>query len=156
MGTDASRVQMVSGLSGRAQCWVESLILALGVPSAIWVVSKVISLSFPAVVHGSPEQRFLAWLSGGVIVEWLFVIGLWFALQSRGLSFRDLGVWGLGTWPVWVVALLLAAVSAPNTHSDLIRVLAAWNSPLCCAGYGHHSWILRRSPLSRLSNDRIR
>ena len=75
MGTDASRVQMVSGLSGRAQCWVESLILALGGPSAIWVVSKVISLSFPAVVHGSPEQRFLAWLSGGVIVEWLFVIG---------------------------------------------------------------------------------
>ena len=42
MGTDASRVQMVSGLSGRAQCWVESLILALGGPSAIWVVSKVI------------------------------------------------------------------------------------------------------------------
>ncbi|OLD19544.1 MAG: hypothetical protein AUI85_02600 [Acidobacteriales bacterium 13_1_40CM_3_55_5] len=69
---------------------MEPLILALGGPSAIWVVSKVISLSFRAVVHGSPEQRFLAWLSGGVIVEWLFVIGLWFALQSRGLSFRDL------------------------------------------------------------------
>src|SRR6267143_1968770 len=92
MGTDASRVQMVSGLSGRAQCWVESLILALGGPS-----------------------------------------GLWFALQSRGLSFRDLGVWGLGTWPAWVVALLLAALSIGGN----LRFLPRMHIPISYAFLPH-------------------
>ena len=164
MGTDASRVQMVSGLSGRAQCWVESLILALGGPSAIWVVSKVISLSFPAVVHGSPEQRFLAWLSGGrnrrvaVCDRALVCIAEPRALlqRSRSLGLGNMASVGRRTPVGSAFCRQQSPVSAPNAHSDLIRVLAAWNSPLCCAGYGHHSWILRRSPLSRLSNDRIR
>jgi hypothetical protein len=55
---------------------VESLILDLGIPAAIWVVSRVISASIPAAVRGSPEQRFFFWFSAGVIVEWLFVVGL--------------------------------------------------------------------------------
>ncbi len=95
---------------GWIQHWLEFLILALGVPSAIWAVSKLILLFVPAAIHGSPEQRYMLWISGG-LVEWLFVLVLWFVLRSRGSSFRDLGVWRIGTWPAWTVALLLAALS---------------------------------------------
>ena len=82
---------------------MESLVLGLGIPAAIWVVSRVISASIPAAVHGSPEQRFFFWFSAGVIAEWLFAIGLWFVARRRGLSFADseFGVWGhgqLGSW----------------------------------------------------------
>lgn len=162
MATQGSGVRVVRASSGRLQCWVESLVLGLGIPAAIWVVSKLISTSFPAAVHGSPEQRYLFWLSAGVIVEWLFVIGLWFASRRRGLSFGDFGVWRLGTWLGWVVALLFAAlslsaassVSASNAHSNLIRVLTAcWISPHCCSPSRSHGGILRRSSVSRLSND---
>jgi CAAX protease family protein len=83
---------------------------------------RVISASFPAAVHGSPEQRFLFWLSGGVIVEWLFVIGLWIVLRRRGLSFKDFGVWRLGTWSAWVVALLFAALSIGSNLRFLPRM----------------------------------
>lgn len=122
MVTHASGVQMASGSPGRLLCWVESLILALGVPAAIWGVSKLISISVPAALHGSPEQRFLLWISAGVVVEWLFVIVLWFALRSRGLSFKDLGVWRLGTWPGWIVALLFAALSIGSNLRFLPRM----------------------------------
>jgi CAAX protease family protein len=122
MATQASGVKGVTPSSSRLQCWVESLILGLGIPSAIWAVSKVISVSIPAAVHGSPEQRFFFWFSAGVVVEWLFVIGLWFVLRRRGLSFTDLGVWRLGTWPAWVVALLLAALSIGSNLRLLPRM----------------------------------
>jgi len=72
---------------------VESLVLGLGIPAAIWVVSRAISAFIPAAVQGSPEQRFFFWFSAGLIVEWLFVIGLWFVVRRRGLSFADFGVW---------------------------------------------------------------
>jgi hypothetical protein len=127
---------------------VELLILGLGIPSAIWAVSRLISVSIPAAVHGSPEQRFFFWFSAGVVVEWLFVLGLWFVLRRRGLSFTDLGVWRLGTWPAWVVALLLAALSIgsnlrllPRMH-DLICVLATWIPSLCCPHSWNHRWFL--------------
>ena len=55
MATQASGVKGVTASPSRLQCWVESLALGLGIPSAIWAVSRLISLSIPAAVHGSPE-----------------------------------------------------------------------------------------------------
>jgi hypothetical protein len=66
MDTHVSRVQTASAASGRLVCWLESLIVGLGIPAAIWIISKLISLSIPAAVHGSAEQRFLLWILGGV------------------------------------------------------------------------------------------
>jgi hypothetical protein len=111
MDTHVSRVQTASFSSGGLVCWLESLIVGLGIPAAIWAVSKLISLSIPAAVHGSAEQRFLLWILGGVIVEWVFVVVVWFVLRTRGSSFKDIGVCRLGTWPAWVMALLSAALS---------------------------------------------
>ena len=53
MDTPVLGVQTATASSGRLLCWLESLILGLGVPAAIWVVSKLISISVPAAVHGS-------------------------------------------------------------------------------------------------------
>ena len=133
MATQASELKGVTASSSRLQCWVESLILGLGIPSAIWAVSKLISVSIPAAVHGSPEQRFFFRFSAGIVVEWLFVIGLWFVLRRRGLSFTDLGVWRLGTWPAWVVALLLAALSIGSN----LRLLPRMHVPISDAFLPH-------------------
>jgi membrane protease YdiL (CAAX protease family) len=133
MATQPSGAKGVAPSSSRLQCWGESLILGLGIPSAIWLVSKLISVSIPAAVHGSPEQRFFFWFSAGVVVEWLFVIGLWFVLRRRGLSFADLGVWRLGTWPAWVVALLLAVLSIGSN----LRLLPRMHVPISSAFLPH-------------------
>jgi CAAX protease family protein len=133
MATQASGVKGITVSSSRFQCWVESLILGLGIPSAIWAVSRLISVSIPAAVHGSPEQRFFFWFSAGVVVEWLFVIGLWFVLRRRGLSFIDLGVWRLGTWPGWIVALLFAALSIGSN----LRLLPRMHVPISDAFLPH-------------------
>jgi membrane protease YdiL (CAAX protease family) len=133
MATQAWGVKAVTPPSGRLQCWVESLVLGVGIPSAIWAVSRLISASIPAAVHGSPEQRFFWWLTGGVIVEWLFVVGLWFVLRHRGLSFKDLGFWNLGTWPAWVVALLLAFLSIASN----LRLLPRMHVPISYAFMPH-------------------
>src|SRR5437660_1323863 len=111
MDIHVARVQTSSASPGRLLCWLESLIIGIGVPAAIWFISKLISLSIPAAVHGSAEQRFLLWILGGVIVEWVFVIAVWFVLRTRRSSFKNIGVWRLGTWPAWVMALLFAALS---------------------------------------------
>jgi membrane protease YdiL (CAAX protease family) len=76
----------------------------------------------PAAVHGSPQQRFLLWIIGPAIAEWLFVIVLWLVLQNRGLSFRDLGVWRLGGWKAWAVALLFGALSITSNLRFLPRM----------------------------------
>ena len=117
-----SETQAANSPSSQLLCWVESLMLALGIPSAIWAVSKLISLSVPAAVHGSSEQRFLLWIMGGVIVEWLFVIVLWFVLRNRGYTFNDLGVWSLGRWYAWAIALLFAALSIASNLRFLPRM----------------------------------
>ena len=65
METSVSGGRSDGAWSGRLFCWVESLILGLGVPAGIWVVSRLISLYVPAAVHGSREQRFLFWILGG-------------------------------------------------------------------------------------------
>jgi membrane protease YdiL (CAAX protease family) len=122
MDTHVSGVQTVRVSSGGLVCWLESLTVGLGIPAVIWVVSKLISLSIPAAVHGSAEQRFLLWILGGVIVEWVFVVVVWFVLRTRGSSFKDIGVWRLGTWPAWVMALLFAALSIGSNLRFLPRM----------------------------------
>jgi len=122
MDTHISSVPTAGASSGRLGCWLESLILGLGIPAAIWIVSKLISLSFSAAVHGSAEQRFLFWILGGGIVEWGFVAVVWFVLRTRGSSFKGIGVWRLGRWPGWVMALLFAALSIGSNLRFLPRM----------------------------------
>ena len=111
MTTQTTRPKVVTSPSGRSRCWVESLTLGLGIPAMIWFFSKLITSSVPAAVNGSPEQRFFFWFIAGVIAEWLFVIGVWFLLKNRGISFKVLGVWRVGTLSAWVLALALAVLS---------------------------------------------
>jgi hypothetical protein len=112
---------------------LDSLVLALGIPAGIWVVSKFITASFPAAVHGSPEQRFFFWFSAGVIVEWLFVVGLWFVLRRRRTSFAAIGVWRFGAWPAWVLALSLAALSIASN----LRLFPRMGIPISSAFFPH-------------------
>jgi membrane protease YdiL (CAAX protease family) len=121
--------QFASHSAGRLRCWLKSLILGLGIPAGIWVVSGVISLSIPSAVHASPEERYFLWLSAGVIVEWLFVLALWIWIRNRGSSFANLGVWRFGTWPAWVIALLFAAFSIASN----LRFLPRMHIPLSYA-----------------------
>ncbi len=122
MDSHDSEVQTIGAPSGRLRCWAESLILGLGVPAAIWLVSKLIAFSIPAALHGSPEQRFLLWIMGGLIVEWSFTVLLWFLLRARGSSFKDLGVWRIGRWPAWAMALGFAALSIGSSLRFLPRM----------------------------------
>jgi membrane protease YdiL (CAAX protease family) len=111
MAAQAVGPNAVTSPAGRLRCWTESLALGLGIPALIWFFSKLITNSIPAAASGSPEQRFFFWFIAGVVAEWLFVIGVWFLLKNRGVSFRDLGVWRIGTWSAWLLALALAALS---------------------------------------------
>jgi membrane protease YdiL (CAAX protease family) len=111
MTTETMESAAITQPSGRWQCWIESLTLGLGIPTSIWLFSRFITSSVPAAVHGSPEQRFFFWFISGVIVEWLFVVGVWFLLRHRGSSFKDLGLWRVGTWSAWLLALGLAFLS---------------------------------------------
>ena len=129
MVTVISRASTTSASPGRLVCWLESFIVGLGIPAAIWMISKLISLSIPAASHGSAEQRFLFWILGGAIAEWGFVVVVWFALRSRGSSFKDIGVWRLGIWPAWVVALLFAALSIGSN----LRFLSRMHIPIAYA-----------------------
>jgi membrane protease YdiL (CAAX protease family) len=129
MNTGISGVKTDSKSPGRLTCWLESLIIGLGVPAAIWIISKLISSSIPAAVHGSPAQRFLLWILGGVIAEWAFVIAVWFRLRAHGSSFRDIGVWRSGTWAAWVMALLFAALSIGSN----LRLLPLMHIPISYA-----------------------
>lgn len=133
MSAPVSEIQAVGDSRSRLICWTESLILGLGLPAAIWVVSKIITLSFPAAVHGSAASRFLFWILGGVIAEWSFVIVLWFVLRQRHSSFKSLGVWGLGTLPAWMLALLFAALSIGSN----LRFLPRMHIPISSAFFPH-------------------
>jgi membrane protease YdiL (CAAX protease family) len=133
MTAPISEIQTVKESRTQLLCWIESLILGLGVPAAIWVVSKIISVSVPAAVHGSLASRFLLWILGGVIVEWSFVIALWFVLRNRRSSFRELGVWSFGRWSAWVVALLFAALSIGSN----LRFFSRMDVPISNAFFPH-------------------
>jgi uncharacterized protein len=121
--------QVQGGPSRRFLCWMECLVLGLGLPAGIWAVSTLIRLNIRAVVHGSPEQRFFLWIVAGLIVEWAFVIVLWFVLRARGSSFKDLGVWRFGTMPAWIIALLFAALSIGSN----LRLLPRMHIPISYA-----------------------
>ena len=71
--------------------WAEFVILRLGLPAAIWVAAKLIKLSIPAATHGSPGERFLWWIAGPAIAEWLFVLGVVFILRQRQVSRPEAG-----------------------------------------------------------------
>lgn len=129
MDIAVSTDQAVSRHAGRFLCWVECLILGLGLPACIWIVSSLIRLNIPAAVHGSPEQRFFLWIVAGLIVEWVFLIALWFVLRSRGSSFKDLGVWRFGTTRAWIMALLFAALSIASN----LRLLPRMHIPVSYA-----------------------
>jgi membrane protease YdiL (CAAX protease family) len=133
MTAPISEIHTVKKSRTQLLCWIESLILGLGVPAAIWVVSKIIAMSVPAAVHGSLASRFLLWIVGGVIVEWSFVIALWFVLRNRRSSFRELGVWSFGTWSAWVLALLFAALSIGSN----LRFFSRMDIPISNAFFPH-------------------
>ena len=122
MNTQSSRLQPITTSTVRLTCWVESLILGLGIPAAIWVLSRLISSYVPAATSGSPAQRFLLWILGGVLVEWVFVAAVWSVLRKRGSSFKDIGVWRPGTWSGWVLALLFAVLSIASNLRFLPRM----------------------------------
>ncbi|HEX9309783.1 MAG TPA: CPBP family intramembrane glutamic endopeptidase [Gemmatimonadaceae bacterium] len=120
-----ARVSAATGAgrqASRVMCWIEFLILGLGLPATIWIVSKIITLSIPAALHGSPGQRFLLWITGPSIAEWLFVIGVALVLRRRGLSFRNLGVWRIGNWLAWLIALSFGALSIAGNMRFLPRM----------------------------------
>lgn len=116
----------ISTPTHRSRCWLEALVLALGVPAAIWAFSKIVMAVVPLATTGTPEQRWVLWLVGGVAAEWTFVVGLWIVLRRRGSSFRNLGVWRVGTWPGWVVALAAGALSIGSN----LRFLPRMNVPI--------------------------
>jgi membrane protease YdiL (CAAX protease family) len=122
VNTGLSGASSGGSLSARSLCWVESLILGLGIPAGIWAVSHLISLYIPAAVHGSREQRFLFWILGGAIVEWSFVVVIWMVLRSRKSSFRNIGAWRMGTWSAWTLALLIASLSIASNLRFLPRM----------------------------------
>lgn len=133
MQTNGSRPQEITQTSNQFRCWMESLILAFGIPTGIWALSKLITLSIPAAVHGSPGQRFLLSITGVLATEWLFVAALWITLRSRGLSLRQLGVWRMGTWPAWIVAVGFAVLSIGSN----LRFLPRMNIPISYAFFPH-------------------
>jgi len=118
--------------------WAEFVILGLGLPAAIWVASKLIKLSIPAATHGSPGARFLWWITGPSIAEWLFVLGVVLVLRRRRLSLKDIGVWRVGNWRAWVFALVFAALSIGGN----LRFLPRMNIPISYAFFpqGFHLW----------------
>jgi len=113
--------------------WTEFVILGLGLPAAIWVASKLIKLCIPAATLGSPGERFLWWIAGPAIAEWLFVLGVVFVLRNRQLSLKDIGVWRVGNWRAWVFALFFAALSIGGN----LRFLPRMNVPISSAFFPH-------------------
>lgn len=150
MARQAVGANAVTSPTGRLRCWVESLTLGLGLPALIWFFSKLITSSVPAAVSGSPEQRFFFWFIAGVIAEWLFVIGVWFLLKKRGVSFRDFGRLAGGN----LVSVVISSRTSrpfyseqppsvsPNANPHLLCVCASWISPFCSAHVRNHRRVL--------------
>ena len=135
IATRPSSGDTVSYSTPRPTCWIEALIVGLGLPATIWVASRIITVSVPAATNGSPGQRFLLWITGPSIAEWLFVLGLAYVLSRRRLAFRDLGVWRMGNWAAWLIALLFAALSIGSN----LRFLPRMHIPLSYAFFPHGS-----------------
>ncbi len=121
------------GQGRRLNCWAVALLVGLGMPAMIWFTNKIIAYLFPAAVHGSHEQRYIAWILGPAIVEWLMVAALWLVMKSRGLSFRDIGVWRTGTPSAWILALGIAGLSIASN----LRFLPRMHVPISSAFLPH-------------------
>jgi membrane protease YdiL (CAAX protease family) len=93
------------------RCWLEWCILAFGLPGLIAAASGLVKLAIPGAQHGSLEERYLLSLAGGVIAEWIFVLAAWLFLRANRESFSSLGVWGIGNWAGWSLALVAAALT---------------------------------------------
>ncbi len=93
------------------RCWLEWCILAFGLPGLIAAASGLVRFAIPAAQHGPLEARYLLSLAGGVIAEWIFVCAAWVFLRANRESFSSLGVWGVGNWAGWTLALLAAALT---------------------------------------------
>ena len=104
------------------QLWAEFVVLGLGLPAAIWVASKLIKLSISAATQGSPGERFLWWIAGPAIAEWMFVLGVVLVLRHRQLSLKDIGVWRVGNWAAWAFALFFAALAIGGNLRFLPRM----------------------------------
>ena len=135
MDLEASRLQVVDASLRRGWCWMEALILALGSPALIWAFSQVVKATVPLSATGTAEQRWVLWLVGGVVAEWVFVAGLWMVLRSRGSSFRNLGVWRAGTWTGWLVALAAGGLSIASNLRFLPRMHVPITNAFLPTGY---------------------
>jgi membrane protease YdiL (CAAX protease family) len=102
--------------------WTEFVILGLGLPAAIWAASRLIKLLVPAATYGSPGERFLWWIAGPAIAEWLFVLGVVLVLRHRHLSLKDIGVWRVGNWKAWTLAVGFAALAVAGNLRFLPRM----------------------------------
>lgn len=111
MATNVPRGEPIGAAPGRVRCWIEALALGVIVPGGVWAVGKLMSALIPAATRGTIEQQFLLWVSHGMIVEWALIAVVWVALRRRGSSFKEIGTWRVGTWPAWILALGLAALS---------------------------------------------
>ena len=96
--------------TGAVRCWLEWTILGFGLPALIVAMSRVVGL-LPVAHSGSVEQRYVWSLAGGILAEWLMVVGLWLLLRGRKQSFSRFGTWGVGNWKSWLLALVLAGLS---------------------------------------------
>jgi membrane protease YdiL (CAAX protease family) len=113
--------------------WTEFVILGLGLPAAIWLCSQLIRRSIPAATHGSPSERFLWWITGAAIAEWLFVLSVAWVLHRRQRSLKDIGVWRMGNWKAWVLALTFAALAIGGN----LRFLPRMGLPISAAFFPH-------------------
>lgn len=106
----------------KTRLWLTCLALSLGMAILFLSIQKVLELYVPATLHGSVTQRYVIniFISGGV-PEWLTLLGLWLLMRSRGESFRDLGLWRVGKWYAWVLAIGLAALSASINVRGLLH-----------------------------------
>lgn len=135
MDANAAKLQAISTSPDRVRCWIEALILGLGLPAAIWVFSQAVKKTVPLSATGTAEQRWILWLVGGVLAEWVFVASLWIVLRRRGSSFRDLGVWRADTWAGWVVALTAGGLSIASNLRFLPRMHVPISSAFLPSGY---------------------
>jgi membrane protease YdiL (CAAX protease family) len=121
----------------RRDCWWAFILIGCGLPGAIWLCSRLINMLFPVAAHGSPEQRFLLWIVGGAIPEWLFVGIVWYVVRARGSSFSQLGVGNRGTLAAWIIAISAAALSIASN----LRFFPAAHIPILYA-FMPHGWHL--------------
>ena len=135
MDANTAKLQAISTSPDRVRCWIEALILGLGLPAAIWVFSQAVKKTVPLSATGTAEQRWILWLVGGVLAEWVFVAGLWIVLRRRGSSFSNLGVWRAGSGAGWVVAMTAGALSIASNLRFLPRMNVPISSAFLPSGY---------------------